>query len=57
MISTDGRLAIVPRDRDREPKQWDIHYLQMHDVGFTRTMPFAVFACDCRDGIQTVSRV
>jgi hypothetical protein len=41
LITTNGRLAIVPRDRAREPKTWAIHRLQMHTVGFTRTMPFA----------------
>jgi hypothetical protein len=41
LLTTAGRLAIVPSRPDREPKAWTIHNLEMRTVGFTRTMPFA----------------
>ena len=41
LITTNGRLALVPSRPDREPKEWAIHRLQMQTVGFTRTMPFS----------------
>ncbi len=40
LLTTAGRLAIVPSRPDREPKEWTIHNLEMRTVGFTRTMPF-----------------
>jgi hypothetical protein len=41
LVTTAGRLAIVPSRPDREPKEWTIHNLEMRTVGFARTMPFA----------------
>lgn len=41
LITTSGRLAIVPSQPDREPKAWAIHSLELRTVGFTRSMPFA----------------
>jgi hypothetical protein len=38
--STDARLVIIPRDRDKPPKVWDIHRLHMHSVGNEQAMPF-----------------
>ena len=40
LITTNGRLAVVPSRPDREPKEWAIHRLDLQTVGFTRTMPF-----------------
>lgn len=40
LITTDGRLALVPRQEGPEPKTWAIHHLELRTVGFTRTMPF-----------------
>lgn len=40
LLTTAGRLAIVPSRPDREPKEWAIHSLELRTVGFTRTMPF-----------------
>lgn len=41
LITTGGRLAIIPSEPGREPKTWAIHNLELRTVGFTRTMPFA----------------
>jgi hypothetical protein len=38
--STNGRLVIIPRDVDKDPKVWAIHDLQMQSVSFDRPMPF-----------------
>ncbi len=38
--SSDARLVIIPRRKDKDPKVWAIHRLQMHDVGIDQAMPF-----------------
>jgi hypothetical protein len=38
--TTDARLIIVPKEKDKEPKVWAIHALTMHDVGAAEAMPF-----------------
>lgn len=38
--STDARLVLVPRDKDKTPKMWAIHQLHMRSVSFDRPMPF-----------------
>jgi hypothetical protein len=40
LLSTDARLVIIPRDRDKTPKVWAIHRLHMHNVGIEQAMPF-----------------
>jgi hypothetical protein len=40
LLSTDARLVIIPRDRDKTPRVWDIHRLHMHNVGIEQAMPF-----------------
>jgi hypothetical protein len=40
LLSTDARLVIIPRDKDKTPKVWDIHRLHMHNVGIDQAMPF-----------------
>jgi len=36
----DARLAIIPSEKGKAPRVWDIHELDMRDVGFDRAMPF-----------------
>jgi len=38
--TTDARLAIIPSRRDKAPRVWDIHELDMRGVVFDRAMPF-----------------
>ena len=40
MDTNDARLLILPFERDKEPKVWAIHNLQMRDLGATRPWPF-----------------
>jgi hypothetical protein len=40
LLSTDARLVIIPRDKDKTPRVWDIHRLHMHNVGIEQAMPF-----------------
>jgi hypothetical protein len=40
LLSTDARLVIIPRDKDKTPRVWDIHRLHMHNVGVEQAMPF-----------------
>ena len=40
MDSVDAKLSIFSRDRNKEPKVWDIHQLHMTDLGVTRAMPY-----------------
>jgi len=40
LLSTDARLVIIPRDKDKTPRVWDIHRLHMHNVGLEQAMPF-----------------
>jgi hypothetical protein len=40
LLSTDARLVIIPRDKDKTPRVWDIHRLHMHNVGIDQAMPF-----------------
>jgi hypothetical protein len=40
LLSTDARLVIIPREKDKPPRVWDIHRLHMHNVGIEQAMPF-----------------
>jgi uncharacterized protein involved in outer membrane biogenesis len=40
LVSNDGRLTIIPHDRNKAPKVWRIHRLRMHAVGIDQRMPF-----------------
>jgi hypothetical protein len=40
LLSADTRLVIIPRDKDKSPKVWNIHRLHMHNVGIEQAMPF-----------------
>ena len=40
MISTDAKLAIIPKEQGRNPKVWGIHRLRMHNLGVDQSMPF-----------------
>jgi hypothetical protein len=40
LVSTDARLVIIPREKDKSPKVWSIHRLRMHNVGIAQAMPF-----------------
>ncbi len=40
LLSTDARLVIIPRDKDKKPRVWDIHRLHVHNVGIEQAMPF-----------------
>jgi hypothetical protein len=40
LVSTDARLVIIPRTKDKPPKVWAIHQLHMRSVSFDRPMPF-----------------
>jgi hypothetical protein len=40
LISTDARLVIIPRQKTKVPKVWEIHALQMQSVAIERSMPF-----------------
>jgi hypothetical protein len=38
--SSDARLVIIPRKKDKNPKVWAIHTLHMTDLGADRSMPY-----------------
>jgi hypothetical protein len=38
--SSDARLVIFPHERDKTPRVWAIHKLNMQDVGINQSMPF-----------------
>jgi len=38
--AVDARVIIVPRRKDKQPKIWAIHQLQMRSVGVEQKMPF-----------------
>ncbi len=38
--SVDGRLGIIPHDKNKDPRVWAIHRLRMRGVSFDRAMPF-----------------
>jgi hypothetical protein len=38
--TSDAKLVILPRDRLKVPKTWEIHKLTMHRVGVDDSMPF-----------------
>jgi len=40
LISNDARLVIIPREKQKPPKVWAIHALDMRSVSFARAMPF-----------------
>jgi hypothetical protein len=40
MDSRDATLSIFSRDRNKEPKVWDIHELHMSNLGVAQAMPF-----------------
>jgi hypothetical protein len=40
LVSSDARLVIIPRERQKPPKVWAIHELEMRSVSFARAMPF-----------------
>jgi hypothetical protein len=40
LLSTNARLVIIPRDRDKAPRVWAIHRLHMRNVGIEQAMPF-----------------
>jgi len=40
LVSTDARLVIVPRKKEKPPMMWAIHQLNMRSVSFDRSMPF-----------------
>jgi hypothetical protein len=40
LVSSDARLVIVPREREKTPRVWAIHRLQMQHVGVDESMPF-----------------
>jgi AsmA-like protein len=40
LLSSDARLLIIPREKDKSPKVWSIHRLHMHNVGVAQAMPF-----------------
>jgi len=40
LVSNDGRLVILPRDKNKGSRVWAIHALTMHNVGATTAMPF-----------------
>jgi hypothetical protein len=40
LISKDARLVIIPRKKNKAPKVWEIHALQMLSVAIDRSMPF-----------------
>jgi hypothetical protein len=35
-----AKLVIIPRRKDKKPKEWDIHTLRMHNVGADQAMPY-----------------
>jgi len=35
-----AKLVIIPRRKDKKPKEWDIHTLRMHSVGADQAMPY-----------------
>jgi hypothetical protein len=40
VLSHDARLTIVPRREGKQPRVFEIHDLELRDVGFDRAMPF-----------------
>ena len=40
LVSTDARLVIIPRKKNKPPKVWAIHTLHLRTVSFDRPMPF-----------------
>ena len=40
VTARDATLVIVPDNPAKEPKTWAIHNLELHSVGFNRSMPF-----------------
>jgi hypothetical protein len=40
LVSSDAKLVIIPRKKDKQPKVWAIHELYMRTVAFDRAMPF-----------------
>jgi hypothetical protein len=40
LVTKDARLAIIPREKDKSPKVWAIHELDMRNLAFARAMPF-----------------
>ncbi len=38
--TNDARLVIIPIEKDKTPKVWAIHHLQMHDLGSPDPWPF-----------------
>ena len=40
LIATDAVLMFVPRNKDKTPLTFEIHNLDVEEVGFTRRMPF-----------------
>jgi hypothetical protein len=38
--SSDARLVIIPRDKDKNPKVWAIHTLHMTNLGAHQSMPY-----------------
>jgi hypothetical protein len=40
LVSTNARLVVLRRDREKPPKVWTIHTLRMESVSFDRSMPF-----------------
>ena len=40
MISSDAKLAIIPQEKDKPPRVWNIHRLRMRSLGIDQAMPF-----------------
>ena len=38
--TASARLVIIPQERDKAPKTWEIHQLTMYDMGSVRAWPF-----------------
>jgi hypothetical protein len=38
--SSDAKLVLIPREKDKNPKTWAIHRLRMRNVGIDQAMPF-----------------
>src|SRR5262249_41952526 len=38
--SSDARIVVIPRRKNRQPKIWEVHTLRMHRVGIGQSMPF-----------------
>ena len=39
-ISSEAKLAIIPPEKDKPPRVWNIHRLRMRSVGIDQAMPF-----------------